>query len=293
MPLEKRSDFDFSIATDFIKNVCEQNKGKFSIQWLNHEKRFWNFYNAIYYSSEITLKERESLAQNHEENGKNKICKNARAFLIAGPAVVQALVPKIRELLGKSPSSKVYFASALQWTDGRGDKFNGKDIYALNIWHETFSRTTGLTVTIAHELIHNAHLELYPQQRQKLNPLMLPLYREGLAVFAVTKLFPEISLGATGIKVNKRKNAVKLERDVAKEFVNDYKQSNFSEKTINKFFQGKKNEGTIPSKMGYYLGLRIFQELEKEYDTNFAIHISPENFEAKAINILTKLGKGQ
>ena len=68
-------------------------------------------------------------------------------------------------------------------------------------------------------MVHDAHEQLYPNQRKEISPLLIPLYREGLAVYAVTKLFPEIGDGATGIKKSERKKANKSIPIVSKELI--------------------------------------------------------------------------
>lgn len=104
------------------------------------------------------------------------------------------------------------------WTDGCGREFKGKDIYVFNARHETFSTTTGLTATVAHELVHSIHTGMFNDDRFG-SPLSRSLYFEGAAVFVVQQLFPEIGDGAIGIRKEQLVTVYQSQAVVAKDLL--------------------------------------------------------------------------
>jgi hypothetical protein len=102
------------IAEDFLKTACSSTSApSFASAWLDHERRYWEFYQSIYYNEPDFSNEREKLSTEHARK-REQVCKSARSFLLAAPAVIQALSPRINDLMGVFPALPIYLASALQ-----------------------------------------------------------------------------------------------------------------------------------------------------------------------------------
>jgi hypothetical protein len=288
---KKSPTINAAIADDFLVSVCASTEDahRFADDWLKHEKSNWNYYASIYYTDATFTNERSEIAKRYS-GLKSEVCKYTRAFLETAPDVINRASVRVEQLMGVRPSLPIYFAVALQETDGRGDSYNGRDILALNARHDSFQRLTGLQVTIAHELIHATQTEI--QGETQLNPIVRALYREGGAVFGVQQLYPEIGEGAWGLKMEDRELARKMIPQGAAELLAEIESSSPSTSLLRKFFQGGVRESGYPPKMGYVVGSEIYARLAKTMGAQKAVRISPQEFRSKALDILNELKSG-
>lgn len=276
------------LATDFLNTACASPNGQeFGSAWLAHEDRHRDFYEAVYYKDEEARTERTSLA--HELGlRRDEMCGHTRIFLAAAPPVLQAQRDRVTTLVGSEPRSPVAFSAALQWTDGCVRDYQGKSYLILNARHDTFARTTGLVVTLAHELIHDAQSAVVGDRDGQLPPAARTLYREGAAVFGVQVLFPEIRDRATGLKPDQLEQAARLAPQAAADLLQLIRDRSPDEKA-RRFFQGGFQDPVYPPKMGYFLGAYVFQKIAEARGNQAAVRISPEAFGPEAEQILTAL----
>lgn len=280
---------DPSMGEDFVNSVCPAKTGpEFKTAWLRHEEKYWEFYRPIYYGDPDLEKDRNRLVQEFEGR-QIEFCKNARTFLVVAPSLLKVLAVKANDLMGARPDLPFFISAPLQWTDGRGDLYRDQHVYALNAWHDTFARTTGLAVTLLHELVHAAHSSRYPNQRQELSPFLLGLYREGAAVFAVQQVFPEVGDKATGLSDDQLKLAKLVAEKAAKEALTRADASTPDTKEINRFFRGGWKDATLPPKMGYFLGNEIFRRISRDSSPKAALQISPKEFAERARKKLAEI----
>ncbi len=277
------------LASEFLTTACRAAPGaEFARAWLAYEDRHRAFFDAIYYDSDEARAERTTLA---EELGprRDEMCGHVRSFLVAAPGTIAALRGRVGELMGRAPESPVYFASALQWTDGRAETFEGRDVLALNARHETFARTSGLTVTIAHELIHDAQKAAMRGEDEQLAPIARALFSEGAAVYGVQLLFPEIGSRALGLRPEQIERAEVVAPQAASEILTLLRAAD-GQPRLRRFFHGGVADAVYPPKMGYYLGNAIFRSLARRQGDVPAARATPGVFLAEAETYLSELG---
>lgn len=279
-----------TIAQDFLDTVCVDSAANFGEAWLKHESKHWEFYRTTYYQTEEATKLREKTVTELGSR-KSDVCKNVRTFLMVAPPLMGRMAQVVADLTGHQPSLPLFFASALDWTDGCGSNFGGEKIYVLNARHDTYMRTTGLAATVVHELIHSA---MYPQEESwrkrtaTRNLIAESLYHEGIAVYGTQIVMPEVGFGATGLKADELIFAEKTQVDVAKKILALWSEP-VSDDVLSQYFSGGWEGKAHPRKMGYYLGLKIFKQIEAEIGQKSTIRIKPQEFFAKAKNILEQM----
>lgn len=270
---------DTRAAVDFLDSVCTTSTSEaFRAAWLAHEEKFFDLYWSIYYRHPDFSSERPGLSYEATPR-RREICKNARTFVMAAPKLMEMLVPKAREYIGANPDLPFYFVSALQPTDGKGEVYDSRDVYSLNIWRETFSRTTGMVATLFHELIHAAQSRAYPDL-SALTPFARSLYREGLAVFAVKQLFPEAGDRATGLNEEQLAVAYRYVASGAREGLKHLVDPNPSIYDMDRYFWGTWRDPVQPPKLGYLIGTKVFESIAASRGVQKTLRLSPAEFGA-------------
>ncbi|MFT3842262.1 MAG: hypothetical protein QM723_35055 [Myxococcaceae bacterium] len=276
------------LASEFLSTACRAPAGpEFGDAWLAYEDRHQAFYDAIYYGSADAKAERKQLAAELGPR-RDEMCGHARVFLMVAPEMVAAMRARVAGLVGTAPEAQVYFSAALQWTDGRREAFEGREVLVLNARHDTFARTSGLAATVAHELLHDAQTRANHGADEQLPPLARSLYREGFAVFAVQQLFPELKDRAIGLKPEQLEAAQVAAPAAATELLRLLHTPDAGPNQ-RRFFQGGVVDEKFPPKMGYYLGDRVFQAIAAQRGVATAIRIGPAELLERAEAELTRI----
>jgi hypothetical protein len=278
------------LASEFLSTACRAAPGKeFAEAWLAYEDRHQGFYETLYYGSTEDRSERRRLA-NEMAQRRDEMCGHVRSFLVAAPGTIDVLRGRVAELVGARPQGSIFFSVALQWTDGRADSFQGREVLALNARHDTFARTSGLAATVAHELIHDAQTIASRGEDAQLPSMARSLYREGAAVFGVQLLFPELGNRALGLRPEQVERAEIVAPQAAAEVLGLLRRPDAG-RDLRRFFQGGYADECYPPKMGYYLGGRIFQDIAEKEGTRTAIRTGPKAFLERAESILGGISK--
>lgn len=275
------------IADAFLSEVCASDMD-FPAAWLRHEEAHWDLYGPAYYRSSAAMAARADLAA-AMAGRREEMCKLARAFTLVAPAVMRSLAPRVADLLGVEPRLKLVLAAPLQWTDASGADIRGEKVYIFNARHDTFARTVGMAATIAHELVHSA---LAGREAGLPASLPLSLYHEGMAVFATQVMFPEVGPGATGLKPDELAAAERTQAAAARALLDLWARTPGSE-DLARFFSGAWSGPEHPRKMGYFLGLKTFQRIERDLGTAAALRLQPSEFSVRAKTILIDLAAGR
>jgi len=278
------------LASDFLATACRAAPGpEFARAWLAHEDRHRRFYDAIYYEAPEARDARGKLA---EELGprRDEMCGQVRAFLLGAPGVIAALRPRVAELVGQAPRAPVYFAAALQWTDGRTATLDGQRILVLNARHQEFSSTAGLAMLVAHELIHDAQSAARAPSDESLSPLAYSLYSEGGATFGVQLLFPEASERAYMMRPDQLERAAMMTPLAARDLLAQLRATD-GRPGLRRFFEGGYPDVVLAPRSGYYLGCEIYRSLSKRIGATAAVRMAPKAFLAQAQGELQALSQ--
>jgi hypothetical protein len=270
------------LASEFLATACRTAPGPdFARAWLAYEDRHRRFYDAMYYESQEARDARSKLA---EELGprRDEMCGHVRAFLLSAPGTLAMLRPRVAELLGQVPRAPVYFAVALQWTDGRAAVLDGQKILVLNARHQEFSSTGGLAMLVAHELIHDAQSSARVPGEEPLSPLANALYSEGGAVFGVQLLFPEAPERAYTMRPDYQvERAAMMTPLAARDLLAELRAAD-ARLALRRFFEGGYPDVVLPPRSGYYVGCEIYRSFSQRIGAAAAVRTSPAAFLAHA-----------
>ena len=269
------------LASEFLSTACRAAPGPaFARAWLAYEDRHRRFYDAMYYESQGAREDRSRLA---EEFGprRDEVCGHVRAFLVSAPGTIALLRPRVAELLGHAPRAPVYFAAALQWTDGKAAVLDGQRVLVLNARHPAFSSTAGLAMLVAHELIHDAQSAARVPSDESLSPLAYSLYSEGGATFGVQLLFPEATERAYMMRPDELERAAMMTPLAASDLLAQLRGAD-TRLALRRFFEGGYPDVVLPPRSGYYLGCEIYRSLSERIGAAAAVRTSPTVFLAQA-----------
>lgn len=278
------------LASEFLSGPCAASSPEaFAAAWLAYEERHWPVYQALYHRSADSRAERGTLAAELAPR-QREMCGHVRAFLAVAPGVIAPLRERVAGLLGVRPTAEVLFTVPLQWTDGRADELDGREVIALSARHDTFASTAGLAATVAHELAHDAQTLQFDDRG--LSRVARALYREGRAVFAVQQLFPELGGRALGLDAAQLVAAEAATPAAAAALLPLLADPDAPPEAARRFFQGGVGAEGLPPRMGYVLGARVFADIARGTDAGRALATSPEAFQARAAGVLARLSGG-
>lgn len=263
------------LTADFLRSACVADAGEpFARAWLAHEQRAWASYGALYYPDGGADRAAAAAALGAR---RDEVCKQARAFAVATPAILRAVQPTVTRLAGAPPRARIVLAAPLVGNDARTFVLDGQVVLALNATAETYARLNGAVVTLTHELLHAAQKARWAREIAALPPVAASLYSEGHAVYAMTLVYPETGERATGLSAEKVA-AIDLRAGAADVLAH----LDDAERPA-RFFSGGDN------KLGYVVGLEVFRRLARRDGEDAALHVSPARFAGEARRILAEL----
>lgn len=263
------------LTADFLRGPCAAtDRAGFARAWLEHERRAWRDYGALYYPDGGAGREDAAAARAER---REEVCKQVRAFSVAAPPLVAALLPVVARYAGAPPAGRVVLAVPLAGSDGNTFVVDGQVVVALNAAAETYARLNGAVVTITHELLHSAQKARWGRELAALPPVAASLYSEGHAVYAMTLAYPETGVRATGLTPEKLA-AIDLRAAAADVLAN----LDAAERPA-RFFSGGEH------KLGYVVGLELFRRLARRDGERAALDVSPTRFIAESRRLLADM----
>jgi hypothetical protein len=175
------------LATPFVVEVCPKEAYAFASEWLEFERRHWDVYGTLLYRESSDAAERESLAMELAPN-RVRVCDLTRTFMTRLPKDARTIPARVARAVGEAPVATIYFAPALQWTDGRADTIRNEPAIFLNARHDSFADPSDAENLLAHELAHTAIERRWDDSH--LPKLERALYREGSAMFVAESIAP-------------------------------------------------------------------------------------------------------
>lgn len=199
-----------------------------------------------------------------------EVCKRVRAVAIAAPAIVETLRPRVAALLGALPDSPLLLAVPVEGNDGGYRELEDGPVVAIHAGHETYDRTGGLVVTLAHELVHDAQHAARGAAAAALSATARKLFYEGGAVFAMTVMFPEVGERATGLSEEKVAAVRAGEAETARAM-------------LAVWGGGAADDGWFSgTKLGYVVGLDVYRAIAQRRGAEAALRIQPKDFAQEA-----------
>jgi hypothetical protein len=214
------------------------------------------------------------------------------------PIVQELISPAVEDMQKILPEEKGtishYIIPSLNTTSGSARPFQGDMVvyYGLEVLSR-FKKPEDIKAVIAHESFHVFHFRrLFPYYRKKYGEnisLMAALqgeglpffsFMEGLTVYAIEKLYPDVS--RPGLV---EKNVPLYEENFipyTREFLKDLENFNYS--TYQKYFIDGTRDPVIPEKFGYWLGYRITKSLAEKYSIQEMMSWMPD----KGVEVMRK-----
>ncbi|MFL5319489.1 MAG: hypothetical protein ACJ790_07510 [Myxococcaceae bacterium] len=268
-------------ATPFLSEVCSKtDPTEFAAAWLKFEESRWDVYGAFLYQQQSDRDERPKLAKELAEEQRERTCELTRRFVSRGDAAAREMRACVERITGTAPTAPLYFAPALQWTDGRADTVKGRDSIFFNARHDSFETAAGMSNAFAHELAHNA-LEIRFHDAA-LSPMLKALYREGSATYVAELCTPSEKRYVNHDPLHPDRQ--KVMAVAAKDLLDGLSSKEWAP-IGPRFFRGGMKDPVLPPRMGYTLGYEIFKR-------NQGV-CAPEQFEEVARKQLAEIAAGK
>jgi hypothetical protein len=257
---------DLRYAREFLDGPCRADGDEaFLRAWRAHAERHAGAYAELYGS-----------AAGDPALTRGEACKRVRTTTVCVPALVAELRPRVAALVGALPGDPVVVTVPLAGDDGGMRQLDGRAVVALDATHETYTRSTAMLVTIAHELVHSAQRARFGARIDALPPAARSLYAEGTAVYAMTVLFPEVGDRATGLDAETVARVRAARAAEAAELL-----ALLDGGDARGWFGGGAHPRFGP-KPGYVLGLDTLRALAARRGVEAALRLSPEEFLVEA-----------
>ncbi len=155
----------------------------------------------------------------------------------------------------------IYFTVSLFSFDGGTRMVNGQ--MALLFGIDGIAKYNGaddkLSVLLHHELFHQYHAQIAPELGADETPIWISLWEEGLATYVSQKMNPGTSDAEALFSKTLMEKMPPIMPAVTRELLANF--DSMDKKEYAAFFYGKNDRNDLPGRGGYYVGLRIAQQL--------------------------------
>jgi hypothetical protein len=177
-------------------------------------------------------------------------------------------------------SGDVYVLASAGCFNGRAQKIQNTEALLLGLDTMAALGETNLVALLHHELFHRYHHQFFAFEPDSRDPLWVELWTEGLATYAARLLNPSASnretLALTDAEIATLRKGV---AQIAADFLSRFHSLSPDDSAAYFEHMGKKTE--VPRRAGYYLGLRVAQQLAVHNSLEVMAHWSREQAEGK------------
>jgi len=205
------------------------------------------------------------------------------------PAAFAAGIQHFRKAFpGFTPNVPVYLLHSLGEMDGGIRELGGKNylIFGADVIASIHDSHT-LTPFLDHELFHVEHAKVFPECGQ----VWCALWAEGLATYAAKVMNPGADDQQLLLTSPKPIRAAVDATWPKAACVTRAKLDSSSDDDINALLSGGPDAGEFPSRFGYYVGLRVAEELGAEYSLADLARMPPERAKVVLVTGLDRLVK--
>lgn len=191
-----------------------------------------------------------------------------------------------REFPDFSPNVSIYLLHSIGEMDGGTRELHGKGylIFGADMIAQ-LHEPQGLTPFLDHELFHVENGKYFPECEQ----VWCPLWAEGQATYAAKMMNPGADDRQLLLTFPKPiRAAVDASWPAALCFTRD-RLSSAKFADMGALFVGGSGVKEFPERFGYYVGLRVFEELGGEYKLPELAHMSPERAKAALTTAVDRL----
>lgn len=187
-----------------------------------------------------------------------KILKNSQRTIKQLRAVLTSSLRKLHTLVPIAKPIDVYLVLHPHPFNGKEFLLGEQPSFALNLSYPDFGNAVDLSILVAHEAFHVLHLR--ETGRSLLDTAEGTVLREGLAVYATKRLFPDVSeQRLLFFTVEEYKRCSSESKELGLKLLESI--SRGFEETNKLFFSSKPGDSSYPPRCGYYLGYKMMDRL--------------------------------
>ena len=183
----------------------------------------------------------------------------------------------------------IYIMAAGGCFNGRSQKIQGREALLLGLDNIVEQHETNLTPLLHHELFHRYHHAFFAFDPERDEPLWTRLWAEGMATYVSRRLNPTapnrdtLSIEDPQVKVLEDR-----EQLIAADFLSHF--GSTSQRDASPYFlDDQSHDAKIPARAGYYLGLRVAEQLGRHYSLQEMAHWNRAQAEPHILAALKEL----
>jgi uncharacterized protein YjaZ len=169
-------------------------------------------------------------------------------------------------------SGDIYMMASAGCFNGRSQRIHGREALLLGLDDIAELHDTNLSPLLDHELFHRYHHGFFPFEPGNDEPLWVRLWAEGLATYVSRKMNPSASNMDTLWIADPKINELDDRRSfLAADFIKRF--ASTSQRDASPYFLDERGtDPNIPPRAGYYLGLRVVEDLSRSYSLQQMAH---------------------
>ena len=185
----------------------------------------------------------------------------------------------------------IYIMAAGGCFNGRSQKIQGREALLLGLDNIVEQHETNLTPLLHHELFHRYHHAFFAFEPERDEPLWTRLWAEGMATYVSRRLNPAAAnMDTLSIEDPQVKVLEDREQIIAADFLSHF--DSMSQKDASPYFlDDQSKDEKIPARAGYYLGLRVAEQLGRHYSLQEMAHWNRAQAEPHILAALSELEK--
>jgi hypothetical protein len=162
-------------------------------------------------------------------------------------------------------SGDIYIMASAGCFNGRSQRIQGREALLLGLDDIAELHETNLPPLLHHELFHRYHYVFFPYEPERNEPLWVRLWAEGLATYVSRKLNPSATnMDTLWIENPQVKNLDEKETAIATAFLGRFASESPQDASLY-FMDDQSKDQAIPARAGYYLGLKVAEQLGRNY----------------------------
>ncbi|WP_158821321.1 hypothetical protein [Granulicella sp. S156] len=185
----------------------------------------------------------------------------------------------------------IYIMASGGCFNGRSQRIQGREALLLGLDDIVELHETNLPPLLHHELFHRYHHAFFAYEPERDEPLWTRLWAEGMATYVSRRLNPTApNMDALWIEDPQVKVLDDREQVIAADFLSHFDST--SQRDASLYFLDDQSKDTkIPARAGYYLGLRVAEQLGRHYSLQEMAHWNRAQAEPRILAVLRELEK--
>jgi hypothetical protein len=187
----------------------------------------------------------------------------------------------------------IYLLASLGCFNGRSQLIDGREALLLGLDDIADLHENNVSPLIEHELFHRYQHAYFDFEPERVEPLWVRLWAEGLATYVAQQISPRASAMDTMWMTDAKLRGLDQKcRSLAAVFRSKFDSIDKND-AANYFLLDDSNEPEVPGHTGYYLGMRVAQWLHRSYTLRSLAHWSRAQAEERIRTALAHACSGE